>query len=233
MILVLFIALGCGSSSPEGGDDYLIRLGGQKVTGHEFLQAFELVKTAHPDSVHSNAPELQHARRRLLDEMTLDLILVKHSQEVGVAVSPDELDAAVAAVMADYPPGVFEQTLIDSALPFETWKKRLHSRLLMEKLVGVELQPLVAITEEDIRAYYQQNYSGKASGAYSEEKFERLKGVLVSDLRQAKTEEAFNAWIDGLRKKYAVEVNARLWERIVEPGPKSASSPPEAAEPGK
>lgn len=233
ILLALCAVLGCGSSTPDQSEDYLIRLGELKVTRHDFLQAFELVKTAHPGSVDSDAPELQQARRQLLNEMAVDLILIKRSQELGVTVAPDELEAAVNAVKADYPPGVFEQTLIESALTFETWKKRLRSRLLMDKLVELELRPHVAVSAEDLTAYYEQHYSGKAAGADSEQEFERLKETLVADLRRAKTEEAFGAWIDGLRRQYPVEVNAPLWARINEPGPPTAPHQVPGAEPAK
>jgi hypothetical protein len=232
-ILSLLAILGCGFSDPEREEDYLIRLGKLEVSRQEFVQAFELVKTAHPASADSDSPELQQARLKLLDEMIIDLILLQHARETGIAVSPAELEAAVAAVMADYPPGVFEQTLVESALPLETWKQRLRSRLLMEKLVDIELRPHVSITAEDITAYYQQNYGGKAAGAESEQKFERLKETLVADLRRAKTEEAFNAWIEGLRSRYPVEVNAPLWARITAAGPQAPSSQTEAGELGK
>lgn len=231
--LTLLLILGCGPADPEPAEDYLIRLGKTKVTGHDFMQAFELVKTAHPGSVDSDSPGLQEARQQLLDEMTIDLILMKHSNELGIAVSQAELDAAVAAVKADYPPGIFEQTLIESALPFDTWKRRLRSRLLMEKLVEVELRPYVTITADDITTYYEQNYGGKAVGAESEQQFERLKEILVADLQRAKTEKAFSAWIDSLRSKYPVEVNERSWSRIAESEPQKPSLPIDGAGPGK
>lgn len=233
MVIAFFAAAGCGPPRPEHVDDYLIRLEELKVTRHEFLQAFEVVKTAHPVGGDPESPELQQARRRLLDEMSLDLMMLKRSQELGVTVSPDEIEAAVAAVKADYPPGVFEQTLVGAALPFGTWKQRVHSRLLMEKLVDLELRPHITITAEDIAAYYERNYKGKAAEAVSEQKFERLKELIVVDLRQAMMEEAFDAWIGGLRSKYPVEVNASLWSRITETEPPDASLPGAAAEPAR
>lgn len=219
MLLMLLAVLGCGPQSPERPEDYLIRLGDLKVTQHDFLLAFELTKTAHPGMADADAPGLQQARRQLLNEMTLDLILLKRSQELGISISPVELEAAVAAVKADYPPGVFEQTMIEVAVPFEAWKQRLRCRLLMDKLIDVELRPRVTITAEDLTAYYEQHYGGRAAAADSEQAFERLKEALVADLRRAKMEEAFGAWFNDLMKQYPVEVNATLWARMVEPKP--------------
>jgi FKBP-type peptidyl-prolyl cis-trans isomerase (trigger factor) len=232
-LLALFAVLACGPSSPEREENYLIRLGELKVTRLEFLQAFELVKTAHPGSLDVDSPALQQACRQLLDEMTLDLILRQYALERGISVSQAELEAAVAEVKADYPPGVFEQTLVESAIPIETWKRRLRSRRLMDKLVESELQPDITITAEDLTAYYQRHYSRKAAAADSEQKFERLKETLVADLRRAKLEDAIDIWIDGLRSKYPVELNASQWALIVEPDPKAVPSAEDTAEPGK
>jgi hypothetical protein len=233
LIIAVVAVLGCGPSSPERAEDYLIRLGELKVTRHDFLQAFELVKTAYPGGVDSDSPELQHARRLLLNEMTVDLMILNRSRELGITVSEAELEAAVASVKADYPPGGFEKALDEAVLPLQTWKQRLHSRLLMEKLVDLELRPHIIITADDITAYYERNYQGKAVEAASDEQFERLKRLLVVDLRRAKLEEAFDAWIGSLRSRCPVEVNASQWARIAEAGPRAASSQADAAEPRK
>lgn len=233
VILTLLVVLGCGSSEQNRSEEYLLRLGSVAVTRQEFTQAFELVKAAHPGSLDLDSPELQQARRRLLDEMTIDLILLHRARELGITVSAAELEAAVDAVKGDYPPGVFEQTLVDSALPFDVWKQRLGNRLLLDKLMEVELRPHVTISADDLAAYYEQNYGGKAASADSERKFEQLKETLVADLRRAKTEEAFGAWIDGLRSRYPVEVNASVWASITAAGPPAATPPTAGGEAGK
>ena len=142
--IALFLGLvclwGCGSPGSEPAEDYLIRVGERKVTVREFLQAFELAQAAYPGSFAQNPAGLKEARTQLLNEMATELVMFKHAVELGLAVSDAELEAAVAAVRSDYPPGVFEQTLIESAVSFDAWKHRLRSRLLMEKLVDAELR---------------------------------------------------------------------------------------------
>lgn len=233
MISMLLAVLACSPIGPELPEDYLIRLGDLKVTSHEFIQAFELVKIAHPGSVDPNSAELQNARRQLLNEMTLELILLKRSEELKITVSQAELIAAVDAIKADYPPGVFEQTLVESAISFETWKRRVRLRLLMDKLAEVEVSPNVVVTADDVAAHYERHYHGKALEADSDQKFERLKQILVADIRRMKMEEALTTWIDGLKQKYPVEVNLPQWERIAKPRPEAPPSLAEAGGSGK
>jgi len=69
IIMVLLAVLACNPSGSERPEDYLIRLGPES---HQpgFLQAFELVKP-NIRQRRSESPELQNARRQLLNEMTL------------------------------------------------------------------------------------------------------------------------------------------------------------------
>lgn len=224
--IALFLGLlslwGCGPSGSEPAEDYLIRVGERKVTVREFLQAFELAQAAYPGSVAQNPSGLKEARSQLLNEMATELVMAKRAGDLGLSVSDAEFEAAVAAVRSDYPPGVFEQTLIESSVSFDAWKQRLRSRLLMEKLVDAELRGQIAISPEDVAGYYDQHYRGKAAGADSDDTFQRLKESIVADLQRQKIEDAYAAWIDRLKEKYPVDVNREAWGRLEGPEPGAA-----------
>ena len=180
-----FLAIpGCGPSDFDSREDYLIRVADRKVTVRDFIQAFELTKTAYPqrsdrESSDRAISELQDARHKLLEEMTIELVMLKRSEELGLSVSEAELEGAVDALKADYPPDVFEETLIQSAVSLESWKQRMRARLLMEKLVQTELGDRIVITAEDVAAHYDRHYKGRAVRADSEGEFQRLKEIIV------------------------------------------------------
>jgi hypothetical protein len=222
LFLGLLSLLGCGPSGSEPVEDYLIRVGERKVTVREFLKAFELAQAAYPGSVSQNPSGLNEARTQLLNEMATELVMAKRAGDLGLFVSDAEFEAAVAAVRSDYPPGVFEQTLIESSVSFDTWKQRLRSRLLMEKLVDAELRGRIAISPEDVAGYYDQHYRGKAAGADSDDTFQRLKESIVADLQRQKIEDAYGAWIDRLKEKYPVDINREAWGRLEGPEPGAA-----------
>jgi hypothetical protein len=101
----------------------------------------------------------------------------------------------------------------------------MRSRLLMDKLVAVELQPRIAITPEEVAAYYDEHYRGKAAGADSGERFLRLQETIVADLGRRKLEEAFVVWVDGLKHTYPVEVNQALWAQMADSAPVAVPPP--------
>jgi hypothetical protein len=135
---------------------------------------------------------------------------------VGISVSEVELEAVVRAIQADYPPGAFEQTLAESAVSLEPWKQRMRSRLLLEKLVQLELTQRVTITPAEVADHYHQQYGVKAGVTGSDDRFEQLKETIAADLRRKKIEDAFANWVEELKVKYPVHVNAQQWEKLME-----------------
>ena len=223
--VVLAVVVGCGPPGAQQGEDFLARVGDLKVTRREFAEAFELVKTAYPGSLAGEGEGLGQARLKLLEEMSVELVLARRAEELGIGVSAAEIDAAVDAVKADYPPGVFEQTLIEAAVPFEAWRRRMGMRLMVEKVIEADLRDRIVITAEDVAAYYEQHYRGKAAEADSEEKLHRLRARLVAELKRKKVEEAYGGWVERLKRMYPVEINSRLWEQMTS---RLAAAPPPA-----
>lgn len=211
------LPLGCGgpAAAPE---EFLLRSGELQVTANDFREAFEVVQASHPGGLAPGSPEAEAARRRLLEELESELVLRRHAAATGAAVTPEELEAAVARIRRDYPEGVFERTLREAAIPFEVWKRRLAGRLLLEKLVARELAAAVEISPEEIAAHYERHFQGRAAAAVDEAALGRLNEILVADLRQRKIEAEVSGWIAALKSRYPVEVNADLRQRLIQPG---------------
>lgn len=141
VIMALFMA-GCSGqgSSPEQIADELIRVGDQRVSVAEYLHALEVEKTAYPHNLIQNRSVLQRVRRQVLNQMIQELILCNRAVDLGIAVSEAELDAAVDSIREGFPDDTFEQTLLENAIPYPYWRKRLKIRLLMGKVLATELK---------------------------------------------------------------------------------------------
>lgn len=205
-------ALACGPTASSPADDTLVRVGTRQITSREFLQAFELTKTAYPDGIEAGSVGLSEARDRLLEELSVEMVLLARADALGVGVSDPEVEAAVAAVRSDYPDGVFEQTLAEAAVPFEAWRQRLRSRLIMDKLIELELRPRTAIAPGEVAAYYDRHYRGKA--ANTDEAFQQLQQTIVAELGRYQLEQAFGNWVAELKRAHPVDINHALWARI-------------------
>lgn len=214
-LLVAIALIGCTRSKSEDQDEYLIRVGDNVVTVLDFNKAFEIAKTAYSHNMMQDPAAFREAQLRLLNQMTEELILLERAKELNISVSDQEVDKTIAKIKNDYPDDVFEQVLLEYAVSYQSWKKGLQTRLLMEKLVEQELKDQIVITAEDIEKYYEQNYKGDGLQTEFAEKSKDINEKIIKHLRRKKTEKAYKKWIERIQKRYKIEINKEQWENIV------------------
>ena len=212
--LMIIILIGCADSESNVEDEYLIRLGNRSVTVIEFNEAFEIAKIAHPHQIRNNPDELKKAQLRLINQMVIEMMVLERAQELGIELSEAEVEKAVAEIKSDYPEGVFEETMLEVAVSYETWVQRLKTRLIMEKVIDKELKNNIVITPEDISVYYEENFKGKQQESELSENSGDINEAIITILRRKKLEEAYSSWINELKSKYKIEINNAQWEKI-------------------
>ena len=213
-IFLLFSLLSCGNSGSDLGNEVLIRAGDRVVTTLDFNEAFEIAKTAYSHNIREQPEELRKAQLRVLDQLIVELVLLKRAEELGISVSDAELKKAVDRIKKDYPEGEFEEALLEFAVSYESWESGLKTRLIMEKVIDEELKNRITITPEDIAEYYKKNYQGKASEPDSPQGTEDINEAIVRQLRSNKAEKNYNTWIEDLKIKYAIKINKEQWKKI-------------------
>lgn len=220
------VLAGCGApDTPSPEESVLIRTNRQTVTKGQFERAFETAKIAYSDNRTMDSQMMEHARLRLLDQMTEELIIERRAEELGIVLNDQELETAIQAIKKDYQDNEFEQMLLESAIPYSLWKDRLRVRLLMEKVVDLDLAQSITISAQDIEDYYKA-HEEEFAGDEEKPPEADLKHRIVAQLRREKVETAYPAWMDGLRKRYQVTINWELWAKP----PRSDTKPADRAE---
>ena len=214
-LLIFFALAGCADSDSDDENEVLIRIGDRIVTVLEFNEAFEIAKTAFPHHARHDHEDLQKAKLRLLNQMTVEMILLERAKELGIDISEAEVEKAVAGIKSDYPEGVFEETLLEFAVSYKTWEDRLRTRLIIEKVIDQELKEQIKINPEDISRYYEENYKGQEFDSKVDENANDINEAIVRNLRRKKAEQAYNSWIEELKTKYEIEINSVQWEKII------------------
>lgn len=201
---------GCGQKSRH--NDYLVRVENYTVTVSEFNRAVETTS----EEVFAGEGEIEKAalndlRMRVLNQFVEELMIREKASQLGIAVTDDELEKAVSAIQADYPDDTFKETLLENAVSFEAWKRKLAARLLAEKVISKELESQVQITSKDVADYYKRYYP---DGHGEDQDIDSLNKKIVTHLRRQKAEQGYKAWIEGLRQSMAVEINQDAWVRL-------------------
>jgi len=213
-LLILYGFAGCMNAGSNSDNEHLIRVSDRVLTVLEFNQAFEISKTAYPHNLRNEPDNFKNAQLRLLNQLMVEMIILERAEELGLYVSDEELEKAVAEIKNDYPEDTFEKTLLELAVSYKSWETRLRNRLLMEKVVDSELKNQIVITPEDIGAYYEKNFKMQGPDTDSSKKMEDINEMMIKHLRQEKTEEAYKKWIKELKQRYTIEINSVQWEKI-------------------
>ena len=214
--IFLILSAGCAQKDSDFGNEVLIRVGDRVVTVLDFNKAFEIAETAYSHNIRQQSEEIRKAKLSLLNQMTVEMIFLERAEELGIAVTDAELQKAVADIKSDYPEGEFEKTLLEFAVTYDSWESRLKTRLMMQKVIDHELKNQVTITSEDIAEYYKENYQDKEMNPESGAAPEDINETIVNQLREKKAEDAYKVWLNDLKKKYEIEINRELWEKISE-----------------
>jgi hypothetical protein len=215
---------GCSNTESEMIEEYLARVGERVITVRDFNQTFELNKTAYSHSIRQNPIELREAKLRVLNQMILESMILQRAQELAITVTPEEVEAAVDEIQADYPEGEFEKTLLEFAVSFDTWKSRLKDRMVIERLIDKELKDQVNLSSEEIAAYYRKNYQPRETKGEADTGSADINESIIVNLRRDKAERAYDQWILNLKGRYPVEVNQRLWEKVLENNPRRSTA---------
>ena len=213
IVLLLFLSA-CEQKEADLGKEVLIRVADRAMTVFEFNNAFEITKIAYENDIKEHPEDLRKAKIRLLNQLTVEMILLERAEELRISVTEAELEQAVSGIKGDYPEGEFEKTLLEFAVSYDSWKDRLRSRLILEKVIEEELKNRITITPEDITDYYQKNYQGRQEESGAGQSPEDINEAIVKQLRRQKAEETYNSWIEDLKGQYEIEINSVQWEKI-------------------
>jgi len=170
--LILFLLVsGCSDRSETVAEHQaVIQVDDHVLTLSEFNEFFEAIRISHAKGQTNAGASLHEARHRFLLQLLEEMIILRRAEELGLHISPEELQEAVQNIQMDYGEGSFQSMFIKQAISFETWKARLKRQLLVEKVISKELLEQIPVTPEEIKDYYDKHYKewthGKQIRAY-------------------------------------------------------------------
>ena len=212
--LMVLILAACANPDSVDEKEYVIRVGDSLLTVFDFNKAFEMAKTAYPHNVIQDPVALRESRLRLLNQLTEQMLIMERAKELGIETSEMEVEKTISDIKKDYPEDTFEQTLLEFAVPYNVWEEGLRKRLLIEKVVNVELSEKITITPEEISKYYEGYYKGDGLTSDLKDRSKNIDEIIITNLRRKKLEEAYKSWIKELQKKYTIEINKVQLEKI-------------------
>jgi len=145
-------------------NDDVITLSELEKMGREF---FERIKTKAPAAEVDRA--LEKARAEVLSGLIDKFIVRQQAEKLSISVAEEEIDAAIDQILARNNATIedFRKELAAMNISEQEYRENLRDQILQSKLVNREVRSRIVIVEEDIKDYYQEEYTEeKGEGGY-------------------------------------------------------------------
>ena len=205
---------GCSDFEHKQRNEYFIKVGDRTITVADFNKAFEIAKNAYPQNRIQRPDVNREVRLRLIQQMTEEMILLQRAEELDITITDSQAEKALTDIKRDYPDNVFQEILLEYAIPYQSWREGLKTRLLMEKVITQELGDKIEITHDDISKYYEEHFKNDNTSPDVKTVSKDTNNIIINILRKEKMEKAYASWIKKLKNKYAVEINKKELEKM-------------------
>jgi len=221
-----YTLVGCSDVEHKQKDDYFIKVGSRTITVADFNKAFEVAKNAYSQNRIQQPDIARKARLRLIQQMTEEMILLQRAEELGITITDSQVEKALRDIKKDYPDNVFQETLLEYAVPYQSFREGLKTRLIMEKVITQELGDKIEVTNDDLSKYYEEHFKDDDTApddAHIKDnntppdvktKSKDINNNIIKILRKEKMEKAYAPWIKQLKNKYAVEINKEEFKKM-------------------
>lgn len=212
-LLILLIITGCSGTESVQGDEYLVRVQDGVFMVLDFQREFEITRSAYShNDMEQNSSFHRDAKKQLLNQIIEELIIIERSKELIITVKDSEFEEAVRKIKGDYPESEFEKMLLEYAISYDMWEKRLRMRMIIEKVIDEDLKNKIQITPEDLSRYYSEKIKNNPDGKPA---IKPNTETVIKNLRNLKAEEFYKVWFEELQKRYKIEINNKQWEKIL------------------
>ena len=183
LILFILSLLGCflGGCNPWGAglpEQIIAQVNEEQIPVEQFDREFkELILESDKDA---KGTDLGNLRRACLDQIIERKILVQEARRLGIKVSPEELNQAIADIETDYPEKGFGEKLGLKGVTLEEWKARLEEKLLAEKAIRGTFHAQEKIDEKEALQYYEDHRS-----SFQIDQKVRARQIVVADGEEA------------------------------------------------
>ena len=147
-------ALGCNKPPREEPDANVVAT----VNGEVLSRAdFELElsrELASAEAPERTPEEIEPFKRALVDSLVERMMLLQEAKQHNLTVTPEEVDRRMLRLTGDYPTESFSDALAQGQLSMAELRARESQRLIIEKLFANHVYSRVAVTEEELRAYF-------------------------------------------------------------------------------
>lgn len=209
LLAVVVLFLGCPQQQKPSQDPAVVAtVNGEVIKRLEF----ERLLSREAQAMEGNGPrtpeQVEPYKQALMETLIERALLLQAAAAAGVTVTTEEVDRRVLALSSEYPAGTFDEALAKSLTSRAALTRSTREQLTIEKLLTQEVHSRVAVTEEQIRQYYEEHQAD-----FTDAEQVHAQQIVVKGLDEAKRVQA-QLWqgkkFQDLARRYSLSPDARV-----------------------
>lgn len=155
VLALALLSAACTRSPEEKG--VVAKVNGRPITLQQLEMRHGFAVLAGPGENNPSVARLQEEYGQVLGDLVVLELVAQALEKRGLQVVDEELARAEAEIRTDYPPGAFEQVLVEEYIDLDTWRQQLRARLALEKFFREVLRPEIKLDYQEAEAYYKDH----------------------------------------------------------------------------
>lgn len=157
-LLALVALSGCPKQPAAREDPNVVAtVNGEVITRGDFERLLSREAQAMEGLGPRSPEQIEPYKQTLLDTLVERALLLQAASAAGVTVTPEEVDRRVLALSSEYPAGTFDEALEQSQTTRAALTRSTREQLALEKLLSQEVFSRVAVTEEQLRRFFEEH----------------------------------------------------------------------------
>jgi len=146
-----------GTETPSFPEGTVAVVNGQAVTKQELTERLHSALSQLDLSSPPDEYTLNRLREEVLTELIEKILIAQQAKVQNITVTDEEFQQVVKRVQDEYGGVDIKTILQEQEKSYDEWEKAQRERLLLEKLIDLNMDSMVTVTDEEVQRYYERN----------------------------------------------------------------------------
>jgi parvulin-like peptidyl-prolyl isomerase len=132
---------------------YVAKVNGEKIYWKDLQDRMAIELNIPKESEDLKNKKLQSLREEILEQLIHEAVMLKRAGELGLKIGDEELDKKIDDIKKEYSAERFNRLFTPDKIHYGFWKEAQRRRLLLEKLVAMDVNSRLSVSDEEVEAY--------------------------------------------------------------------------------
>jgi parvulin-like peptidyl-prolyl isomerase len=157
MILLGVLAACRDKEAPPPVEQSVATVNGERIGVQEFVkrlaEAATLVKSEKPLTVEQTTSLKEEVLDRLIEER----LILQRARELMLTITEEDVEARIGGIKQDYSDDSFSALFGADKVSYPAWRSALKKRMLLEKVIALDVNAKITVTDKDAELYFKAN----------------------------------------------------------------------------